>query len=67
MFALFIFMTGFHSLEDAEMVGEHLGKLFLGFKNSSTSKKIKVVVPLFIFVVFIGSVAFQCRQSDLSL
>jgi hypothetical protein len=45
-------MTGFHSLEDAEMVGEHLGKLFLGFKNSSTSKKIKVVVPLFIFVVW---------------
>lgn len=45
-------MTGFHSLEDAEMVGEHLGKLFLGFKNSPTSKKIKVVAPLFIFVVW---------------
>jgi hypothetical protein len=47
----------FHSL-DAEMVGEHLGKLLLKFKNSPTSEKIKVVVPLFIFVVFIRSVAY---------
>ena len=44
-------MAGLHSLEDAELVGEHLAEMFLAFKNYSTSKKIKVVAPLSIIVM----------------
>lgn len=44
-------MAGLHSLDDAELVGEHLAEMFLTFKNYSISKKIKVVAPLSIIVM----------------
>lgn len=44
-------MAGLHSLEDAELVGEHLAEMFFAFKNYSTSKKIGFLSVLGFFIV----------------